>query len=191
MLPGCLKYILIIVLVAAIVIGAFVLLEPQQTDLFGGSPLSNASCVPSSQVVSQVSGEAGLYVAAAEGIYRYQVQQGHLTLIWERLYKSLGMLPTVMTPVVVADDEAFVAVQAASGEDIYIDALSTTNGSRRWRTTISGSEISNLFVSQHSVYLETDAPGGIVIQALDDQAGRQRWSHTFLSNNENNGYFPG
>ena len=91
----------------------------------------------------------------------------------------------------MADDEAFVAIQAASGEDIDIDALSTIDGSKRWRTTISGSEISNLFVSQQTVYLETDAPGGIVIRAFNDENGSQRWSQTFPSGDNNNGYFPG
>jgi outer membrane protein assembly factor BamB len=43
------------------------------------------------------------------------------------------------------------------------------------------------------VYLETDAPGGIVIRVLDDQNGSQRWSQTFPygDENSNNGYFPG
>jgi outer membrane protein assembly factor BamB len=102
------------------------------------------------------------------------------------------MSGSVMTPVAVADDEAVVAIQAASGEHIYIDALSTIDGSRRWRTTIGGTEISNLFVSQQTVYLETDAVGGgIVIRALSDQNGSQRWSQTFPWGNVNNGYFPG
>ena len=63
-----------------------------------------------------------------------------------------------------------VAIQAAGGENIDIDALSTLDGSRRWRTTISGGEISKLFVWQQTVYLETDAPGGIVIRALSRTA---------------------
>ena len=160
-------------------------------------PGNSSSCGNSSQAVRHIQpGEAGLYAAAVDGIYRYQVQQGHLTLIWYTPYPPLRgvmSLPAVLTPVAVGDDEAVVAIQAAGGENISIDALSTLDGSRRWRTTISGSEISNLFVSQQTEYLETDAPGGIVIRALNDQNGLQRWSQTFPVNeaNTNSGYFPG
>jgi hypothetical protein len=100
---------------------------------------SSSTCGSSTQAVSHVEpGEAGLYAAAVDGIYRFQVQQGHLTLIWHTPYPLLrGAISTsvVLTPVAVANDEAFVAIQAASGEDISIDALSTIDGSRRWRTT--------------------------------------------------------
>ena len=164
----------------------------------GTAPLgSSSSCGTSSQAVHHMQpGEAGLYAAAVDGIYRFQARQGHLTLIWYAPYPALqGAIssPAVLTPVAVGDDEAFVAIQAAGGENIDIDALSTLDGSRLWRTTISGSEISNLFVSQQTVYLETDAPGGIVIRALNDQNGSQRWSQTFPVNEANttSGYFPG
>ena len=47
--------------------------------------------------------------AGVDGIYRFQVQQGHLTLIWHTPYQMLHgaiSVSVVMTPVVVADDEA-------------------------------------------------------------------------------------
>ena len=127
-------------------------------------------------------GQSGLYATAIDGIYRLDVRDGHLKLIWHYKMKALrdqpygdagGASDRVNTAVTVAHDVAYFGGNDGAG-NYSLYALSTTDGSLRWSAKIGLLTVAPV-VAQGRVYVGEEN----AIFAVGVRDGSVRWRYHF------------
>jgi outer membrane protein assembly factor BamB len=111
-------------------------------DISGMPPNTERSS--SDEIYAAKPGQSGLYATAIDGIYRLDIKDGHLKLIWHYKMKALwdkpygnaiGASDRVNTAVTIADGVAYFGGNDGDG-NYYLYALSTVDGSLRWSAKI-------------------------------------------------------
>lgn len=171
----------------------------------GGKPCTLDEKAPAPVQFSEGAGQSGLYAARSEGLYRFGVQNGHLTPIW---FYSMGWCPNIptptpsgfadvgtpptpniITPATVANGIVYFGVLEDSG--IYLYALHSSNGTLLWRVKVgNGRGMKGPLTLRGLIYVSTtyDNTGNYNIFAFDAQKGTIRWSYKYPQNiNDRNG----
>lgn len=177
-------------------------------NLFGGSvgATGGKSCsldanAPAPVQYSAGAGQSGLYAARSEGLYRFKVQNGHLTPIW---FYSMGWCPNIPTPtpsgmggVVLPTPNIITSATVANGSvyfgvlenaGVYLYAIRASDGALRWRVKVSTQRgLEGPLVLHDLVYVSTfdDANSNNKIIAFDTQKGTIRWSYEYPQNENN------
>jgi outer membrane protein assembly factor BamB len=170
----------------------------------GPSPEQNcyphSAPIPGPVVFHPTAGQAGLYVVARSGIYRFSSAGGALTPIW--LYRMHGCAqltptvvghipgplygqPTIASDVTVAGGMIYFSAWETAGSWIDLYAVHADTGELVWKKRITDlSQIGGLLVLNNLLYIETgDAVHSLqlvnIIQALDVRDGSVRWTYRY------------
>jgi len=170
----------------------------------GGKSCSLDAKAPAPVQLSAGAGQSGLYAARSEGLYRFKVQNGHLTPVW---FYSMGWCPNVPTPtpsgmggVVLPTPNIITSATVANGSvyfgvldntGVYLYAIRASDGALRWRVQVGTQRgLEGPLVLHDFVYVLTSdyKNSSQEILALDAQKGTVRWSYEYPQNmNDRNG----
>lgn len=164
----------------------------------GGKPCTSGQNTPAPVRYATGAGQSGLYAARSEGLYRFNVQNGHLTPMW---FFSMGWCPNIPTPtpsrfagVVLPTPNIITSATVANGSvyfgvlenaGVYVYAIRASDGTLLWRVKVSTQRgLEGPLVLHGLVYVSTidDANSNNKIIALDTQSGTIRWSYEYPQN---------
>jgi len=137
-------------------------------------------------------GQSGLYATAIDGIYRLDMKDGHLKLIWHYKMKALrdqpygntiGASDRVKTAVTIANGVVYFGGNDGTG-NYYLYALSAVDGSLRWSAKIGQLTVAPVVVHD-LVYVGEEND----VFALSIRDGSARWKYHYPLGER--GYFGG
>jgi outer membrane protein assembly factor BamB len=137
-------------------------------------------------------GQSGLYATAIDGIYRLDMKDGYLKLIWHYEMKALWDKPygnaigagdRVNTAVTIADGVAYFGGNDGAG-NYYLYALSTVDGSLRWSARIGQLTVAPVVVHDRVFVGEEND-----VFALSSRDGSVLWKYHYPLGDR--GYFGG
>ncbi|HCI82161.1 MAG TPA: hypothetical protein DHW02_21015 [Ktedonobacter sp.] len=169
----------------------------------GGKPCTSGQNTLAPVQYATGAGQSGLYAVRSEGLYRFKVQNGHLTPIW---FFSMGWCPNIPTPApsgmggvllptpniitsaTVANGSVYFGVLENAG--VYMYAIRASDGALLWRVKVGTQRgLEGPLVLHDLVYISTvdDKTGNPRIFALDAHTGIAHWSYEYpqSANNRN------